>query len=177
MPDRLDFWGVTVSFGVLLKNAEKEQMRKLIGLSASLEDYIEAIAHIVDEKKVARGKEIAKRLKVSRASVTEAMRALSRKGLVNYEPYEVITLTSKGKEVAGDVIRRHEALKDFFVKILAIDDAIAEESACRIEHAAPPEVIDRLICFVRFIENSPRTGADLLKGFFAYCDKESTKES
>ena len=51
-------------------------MSKTISLSASLEDYIEAIAHIVTEKKVARGKEIAKRLKVSRASVTEALPVL-----------------------------------------------------------------------------------------------------
>lgn len=152
-------------------------MSKTISLSASLEDYIEAIAHIVDEKKVARGKEIAKRLKVSRASVTEALRALSKKGLVNYEPYEVITLTEKGLVVAEDVIRRHEALKEFFVKVLAIDDSIAEESACRIEHAAPPEVIERLIHFVKFIEVCPRGGADLIKGFTEYCEKGRTKES
>ena len=158
------------------KQPEK-QMSKLINLSASLEDYIEAIAHIVDEKKVARGKEIAKRLQVSRASVTEALRSLSKKGLINYEPYEVITLTDKGREVAGDVIRRHEALKDFFIKVLAIDAAIAEESACRIEHAAPPEVIDRLIRFVNFIEVCPRGGADLIKGFSEYCEKGRTRES
>ena len=100
-------------------------MSKSINLSASLEDYIEAIFHIVAEKQVARGKEIAKRLKVSNASVTEALRALSKRELINYEPYEVITLTDKGREVAEDVIRRHEALKDFFVKVLAIDEKIA----------------------------------------------------
>ena len=160
-----------------MKKETEVQMSQLISLSASLEDYIEAIAHIVDEKKVARGKEIAKRLKVSRASVTEALRALSKKGLVNYEPYEVITLTEKGKEVAKDVIRRHEALKEFFVKVLAIDDTIAEESACRIEHAAPPEVIERLIRFVKFIEVCPRGGADLIKGFSEYCERGRTKES
>ena len=152
-------------------------MTEPINLSASLEDYIEAISHIVDEKKVARGKDIAKRLKVSRASVTEALRALSKKGLVNYEPYEVITLTATGKVAAGDVIRRHDALKDFFIKVLAIDDTIAEEGACRIEHAAPPEVIDRLIRFVKFIEVCPRGGAELIKGFSEYCDKGRTKES
>ena len=152
-------------------------MSKTINLSASLEDYIEAIFHIVDEKKVARGKEIAKRLKVSRASVTEALRSLSKKGLVNYEPYEVITLTEKGKEVAEDVVRRHEALKAFFIKVLAIDDAIAEESACRIEHAAPPEVIDRLIRFVKFIEACPREGADLIRDFSEYYEKGTRRKS
>ena len=167
---------VKVSFFVL-KKRQGEQMSNPVSLSASLEDYIEAISHIVDEKKVARGKDIAKRLKVSRASVTEALRALSKKGLVNYEPYEVITLTEIGKVVAGDVIRRHEALKDFFIKVLSIDETIAEESACRIEHAAPPEVIDRLIHFVNFIEVCPRGGSVLIKGFSEYCDKGRTKES
>jgi DtxR family Mn-dependent transcriptional regulator len=160
-----------------LKKKQEEQMSELISLSASLEDYIEAISHIVDEKKVARGKDIAKRLKVSRASVTEALRSLSKKGLVNYEPYEVITLTEMGEVVAGDVIRRHEALKDFFIKVLAIDENIAEESACRIEHAAPPEVINRLIRFVKFIEVCPRGGSELIKGFSEYCDKGRTKEN
>lgn len=145
-------------------------------LSASLEDYIEAIFHIVAEKNGARGKEIAARLKVSRASVTEALQTLARKGLVNYTPYEVITLTEAGAETARDVIRRHEALKDFFVKVLAIDDRIAEEGACRIEHAAPPEIIDRLIRFVRFIEGCPRGGADLLDGFIASCEEERDQE-
>ena len=164
-------------FSGLTKKPYENQVNALVSLSASLEDYIEAIAHIVDEKKVARGKEIAKRLKVSRASVTEALRSLSKKGLINYEPYEVITLTAKGKEVAGDVIRRHEALKEFFVKVLAIDETIAEESACRIEHAAPAEVIDRLIRFVKFIEICPRGGADLIQGFSDYCEKGRTKKS
>ena len=169
--------GLTESFGELIKMPQEKPMRKRMSLSASLEDYIEAIAHIVHEKKVARGKEIAKRLKVSRASVTEALRALSKKGLVHYEPYEVITLTEKGKEVAEDVIRRHEALKEFFIKVLAIDDAIAEESACRIEHAAPPEVIERLIRFVRFIEVCPGGGSALIKDFTDYCEKGGASET
>ena len=160
----------------VLKKKQEEKMSELISLSASLEDYIEAISHIVDEKKVARGKDIAERLKVSRASVTEALRSLSKKGLVNYEPYEVITLTETGKVAAEDVIRRHGALKDFFIKVLAIDDTIAEESACRIEHAAPPEVIDQLIRFVKFIEVCPSGGSELIKGFFEYCEKGRTKE-
>ncbi|MCF6290146.1 MAG: metal-dependent transcriptional regulator [Desulfobacterales bacterium] len=140
-------------------------------LSASLEDYIEVIFHIIAEKKVARGKEIAGRLKVSRASVTEALQTLARKGLINYAPYEVITMTGAGKEAARDVIRRHRALKDFFIKVLAINEKIAEQGACRVEHAAPPEIIERLTRFVAFIEECPRGGADLLRCFAEYREK------
>lgn len=146
-------------------------MKEKSDLSASLEDYIEAIYHIIDLKLVARSKEIAARLGVSRASVTEALRALSKKGLINYAPYEAITLTEAGKIAAEDVIFRHEALKDFFVKVLSITDSIAEEGACRIEHAAPPEIIARMISFTEFMQICPRGGDDMLKGFAEYCIK------
>ncbi|MDH5297590.1 MAG: metal-dependent transcriptional regulator [Desulfobulbaceae bacterium] len=139
------------------------------GLSASLEDYLETIYHIVAEKKVARAKEIADRLKVSRSSVTEAFRSLALRGLINYAPYEVITLTARGTEAAQDIIRRHQALKDFFVKVLAVKETVAEEGACRIEHAAPAEIIERLIQFMKFMEVCPRGGSEWIEGFKRYC--------
>lgn len=151
-------------------------MKEKTELSASLEDYIEAIYHIIKKKLVARSKEIATRLDVSRASVTEALRALSKKGLINYAPYEAITLTDKGKIVAEDVVFRHEALKRFFVEVLAIGPEIAEEGACKIEHSAPPEIIARMISFTKFIKVCPRGGEDLIDGFAEYCAKGKQEE-
>ncbi|MFT5729267.1 MAG: DtxR family Mn-dependent transcriptional regulator [Desulforhopalus sp.] len=152
-------------------------MKEKTDLSASLEDYIEAIYHIIAEKLVARSKEIAARLNVSRASVTEALRALSKKELINYAPYEAITLTEKGKEVAEDVIFRHEALKRFFIEVLAIEQSVAEEGACKIEHTAPPEIIQRMINFTEFMKVCPRAGEVMLKGFADYCDSGKTSDS
>lgn len=149
-------------------------MSEIMNLSASLEDYLETIFHIISEKQVARAKEIASRLKVSRSSVTEAFRSLAQKGLINYSPYEVITLTPKGQEVAKDIIHRHQALKDFFIKILAIDENLAEEGACRIEHSAPREIIGRITKFVNFIEKSPKGGKELVKNFTTYCKTGKT---
>jgi len=150
-------------------------MKKTTGLSASLEDYIETIYHIIEEKMVARSKEIAARLNVSRASVTEALRALSKKGLINYEPYEAITLTPRGKRAAKDVIFRHQALKQFFVEVLVLDETVAEDGACRIEHAAPREIIDRMIHFTEFIGLCPHGGAELINGFKSHCSKENPR--
>lgn len=144
-------------------------------LSASLEDYIEAIYHIIAEKKVARGKNICKRLNVSGASVTEALRALSKKGLINYAPYEAITMTDQGRLIAEDVIRRHNALKKFFVEVLAIDDATAETGACRFEHTAPAEIIERMVNFSKFLDVCPRGGKELIQGFADFCTKGSTR--
>jgi len=150
-------------------------MKKNQQLSASLEDYIEAIYHIITEKQVARGKDIVARLGVRGASVTEALRSLSKKGLINYAPYEVITLTDEGRATAKDVVRRHNALKQFFVEVLAIDESIAEQGACKIEHTAPPEVIARMVNFIKFLEICPRGGKELIQGFSDFCEKGQTR--
>jgi DtxR family transcriptional regulator, Mn-dependent transcriptional regulator len=152
-------------------------MENLMDMTASQEDYLEVIYHIVQEKKVARAKEIATRLGVSRSSVTEAFRSLSQKELINYSPYEVITLTDKGQKVAEDIIHRHEALKDFFIKVLAVDEQLAEDGACKVEHAAPREIIERLIQFVSFIETCPRGGAEWIEHFKKYCRTGKTHKS
>ena len=144
-------------------------------LSASLEDYIEAIYHIVEQKKVARGKDISQRLQVSGASVTEALRALSQKGLINYAPYEAITMTRQGQIVAREVIRRHNALKKFFVEVLAVDDATAETGACKFEHTAPAEIIEQMISFSKFLDICPRGGKELIDGFADFCKKGKTR--
>jgi DtxR family Mn-dependent transcriptional regulator len=139
-------------------------------LSASLEDYLEAIFHIEEQKHAARGKDIAERLSVSGASVTAALRTLSGKKLINYAPYDLITLTSKGKAIAEDIVQRHTILQDFFVRVLGIDDKTADEAACKIEHDIPGAVVDRLTQFIEFLESCPRGGREWLEEFGEYCE-------
>ncbi|MDL2321780.1 metal-dependent transcriptional regulator [Desulfosarcina sp. OttesenSCG-928-B08] len=138
-------------------------------LSSNMEDYLEAIYHIVSEKKAARAKDIARRLAVNSASVTGALRLLGEKGLINYAPYDVITLTPEGEIVARDIVRRHEILKDFFTKVLFVDEAEAEDSACKVEHAVSPLIIDRIVRFVEFIQFCPRGGEAWINGFHQFC--------
>jgi DtxR family Mn-dependent transcriptional regulator len=139
-------------------------------LSASMEDYLEAISHIVSEKQAARAKDIALRLKVNNSSVTGALRSLAAKGYINYAPYDVITLTPKGKTTAEDIIRRHEGLRDFFIKVLQVDEKEAEISACGMEHGVSPKVLERLIRFTEFAEICPRGGLHWLKDFWENCE-------
>jgi DtxR family Mn-dependent transcriptional regulator len=139
-------------------------------LSASLEDYMEAIFHIEDKKHAARAKDIADRLQVSSASVTGALRLLAEKELINYAPYDIITLTAKGKEVAQDVVHRHEMLRDFFVKILGVDEAEAEVAACKMEHGVSEIILKRMTQFIEFLETCPRGGYKWIKEFESFCD-------
>jgi DtxR family Mn-dependent transcriptional regulator len=139
-------------------------------LSASLENYLEAIYLLIQENSVARSKDIADRMQVSRSSVTGALQALRDRELVNYEPYGYVTLTKVGRQAAKRVLRRHEALRKFFVSVLAIDDDEADEVACRMEHGISKHVVDRLIEFADFVETCPRAGAKWVEGFGYRCE-------
>jgi len=138
-------------------------------LTASMEDYLETIVHVAAEKGAARAKDISKRMKVNSSSVTGALRALAERGLVNYAPYDIVTLTPQGTRVAKDVIRRHEVLRDFFVTVLAVDEAEGEEGACKMEHAVPRPILERLVQYIDFLEACPRAGTDWTRGFDQYC--------
>ena len=146
-------------------------------LSASLEDYLEAIYHLITEKQAARVKDISKRLKVNYSSVTGALKALAKRKLVNYVPYKLVILTPQGEALARDVIRRHEVFRDFFIKILAIEEKHADETACKMEHAVSPIIMERFVEFVEFVETCPRGGVKWIKGFHYYCDHDETMES
>lgn len=147
-------------------------MPKSKRLSANMEDYLETIYHIVSEKKAARAKDIAVRMAVNSASVTGALRLLAEKGHINYAPYDVITLTPSGEVLARDIVRRHEILKDFFTKVLDVDEREAEDNACKMEHAVSPVIIDRLVRFVEFIQICPRGGEEWIGGFRQFCDRD-----
>ncbi len=128
-------------------------------VSESQEDYLEAILGIIEEKGAVRAKDIAARLDVTSPSVTGALHTLSESGLVNYVPYDVITLTARGRRLAQDVWRRHRLLRDFLTVVLGVGPKEADEVACRMEHALSPRVVKRLASFMRFADMCP-TGDD-----------------
>ncbi|MBM4152935.1 MAG: metal-dependent transcriptional regulator, partial [Kiritimatiellaceae bacterium] len=107
----------------------------------------------------ARPKDIATRMKVTAASVTGALKLLASKELVNYAPYDVVTLTSAGKRVARLVSKKHAALLNFFTKVLDIPRADAETFACSMEHSIPDHVLERIVEFSDFVERCPQSGA------------------
>jgi len=145
-------------------------------LSSSLEDYIETILHLVAEKRVARVKDIAQRMGVKSSSVTGALRSLAKRKLVNYTPYDVITLTSKGERFARDVVRRHEAIRTFFVNVLGVDEKEADEVACKMEHSISRPILERTIGFAEFVEICPRAGTKWLKEISRGCERGENVE-
>ncbi len=148
-------------------------VKKPAYLSASLEDYLEAIFNLSAQGKVARSKDIAEVLEVSRSSVTGALKTLAEKGLVNYKPYGFITLTGIGRDEAQRVARKHNIIKSFFVNVLGVDQNTASKAACRAEHALGPRIVARLLNFIDFVSQNSKNGYDLAREFGRYCDNEN----
>ncbi|MBA7513506.1 HTH-type transcriptional regulator MntR [subsurface metagenome] len=145
-------------------------------LSASLEDYLEAIYSIVRLKRAARAKDISQRLGVNSSSVTGALHLLSEKGLINYTPYDIVTLTPKGEKVGGDVFQRHTVLQEFFVKVLGVASESAGENACKMEHEISRDILKRLTLFVEFIESCPRAVAKWIDVIGDFCKNPDSPE-
>jgi DtxR family transcriptional regulator, Mn-dependent transcriptional regulator len=127
-------------------------------LTASQEDYLEAIYQISAVKMAARAKDIATFLNVRASSVTGALRSLGALGLINYSPYDLITLTDEGRVVAEDIVHRHEALKRFMTEVLGVDSGEADEVACRMEHSVPKDIVERLVKYAEYVEQCPKGG-------------------
>lgn len=127
-------------------------------LSESLEDYLEAILHITSEKEVAWPRDIAKAMKVSNASVTGALRALAERNLVNYAPYVYVTLTAEGEQHAREITARHETIRAFLMDFLRVEPSLADETACKMEHILPPEIIRKFVQLAAFLKSCPCGG-------------------
>ncbi len=146
-------------------------------LSSRLEDYLEAIYLISREKQFAHANQIADFLNVGKSSVSWALNQLSQKDLINYTPYEAITLTPKGKALAQRVARRHDEIKNFLTEVLAINENLAEENACRMEHVVDKEILQRMRQFMEFLVNCPRAGREWMKGFGFFCEQGKRREN
>jgi len=138
-------------------------------LSRSLEDYLETILFLIRRRRVARVRDIAKRLNVGMPAVTAALKTLSKRELVNYDPYQVVTLTDPGREVAEEISQRHFLLRQFLTDVLGLDGESADANACRMEHAVDEDLLQRLQEFMRFIHECPRAGSSLVENFRKYC--------
>jgi len=138
--------------------------------TASMEDYLEAIANLREEGKAVRVKQISQVLHVKMPSVSSALKKLSREGLVRHEPYGYIELTSQGDKAAKDVVGRHKALSCFFSQALDIDLGTAEEDACKIEHVISRLSLERLTKFLEFTQACPLGEANFSKRYKYYLE-------
>lgn len=117
-------------------------------LTPSLEDYLEVIYNHKNLEKNIKPVDISKELNISRASVTEALQKLAKKGLINYGRYEMLSLTEQGLVLASKIAVKHKTLYDFFVK-LGLSELEASENACKIEHVITENAYQKISEYIR----------------------------
>jgi DtxR family transcriptional regulator, Mn-dependent transcriptional regulator len=121
-------------------------------LSPSQEDYLKAILLAGKRGAEVRPGDIAGILRVTAPSVTEALQCLKKRGLVNYRPYQKVSLTDTGLLLALEVRHRHQRLHGFLKEVLLLDDDKADAGACLMEHVVSEEILNRMLAYRKYIE-------------------------
>lgn len=115
-------------------------------LGKSKEDYLEAIFVVIENKGACRMTDVAMELGYSRASVSVALKKLEDAGYVYRDDWRVL-LTESGLEIAEKMYAKHTLLKSWFVS-MGIEESVANEEACQIEHALSEETFCKITEYI-----------------------------
>lgn len=114
-----------------------------IEVTQALEMYVKTIYELEVTFGAAAPSDIAERMSVKAPSVTSALQKLDSLGLVKYHRYQPVNLTKEGKEIAEKLNRRHRTILDFLI-LIGVNEEIALNDACQIEHIVNKQTIQKL---------------------------------
>lgn len=117
-------------------------------VTSSLQDYLEVILNLHQEKDTARVTDIADRLDIAKPSVIQALTVLKEKGLIRQDRYGPVELTDEGRRYAMKIRHRHKIIYGFLTQVLGVSPQVAEEDACLVEHDLNSETFDKLLQFM-----------------------------
>ncbi|MGC3989345.1 MAG: transcriptional regulator MntR [Chthoniobacteraceae bacterium] len=124
------------------------------GSSAAMEDYLERILELINSKGYARVVDIASSLDISQASVTNMVQRLDAEGMLKYEKYRGLVLTTAGEELARNITHKHQLLTDF-LKLLGIDDDVIYHDVEGMEHHISPPTLRALEALTAHLQDQP----------------------
>lgn len=134
-----------------------------LGSSSTVEDYLERILELTNSKGYARVVDIAAALGISQASVTNMIQRLDAEGLLKYEKYRGLVLTTAGEELARNIMHRHQLLTDF-LKLLGISDEVIYHDVEGMEHHISPETLRAIEALTRELGRKPALLAKVREG-------------
>jgi Mn-dependent DtxR family transcriptional regulator len=134
--------------------------RSALGSSTAVEDYLERILELINSKGYARVVDIAAALKISQASVTNMIQRLDAEGLLKYEKYRGLILTTAGKNLARQIAHRHRLLTDF-LRLLGLDDRVIHHDVEGMEHHISPSTLRAIAALTAQLRRRPALRAQL----------------
>ena len=127
----------------------------MLNFSASEENYLKTIFHLQIKDDNVTTNELAEKLQAKPASITDMMKKLKSRKLVNYQPYQGFWLTAEGKKVALSIIRRHRLWEFFLAEKLKFNWDEVHEVAEQLEHVSNKKLIDKLDEFLAYPKFDP----------------------
>ena len=115
-------------------------------LHRSGEDYLKTILILRNENSIVRSTDVASHLKISKASVSRAMKLLCEGGFLTMGEHKQLHLTELGASVAEEICERHRILNELLLSI-GVPAPVAEQDACRIEHVISRETLEKVKAF------------------------------
>lgn len=122
--------------------------------SAVVEDYLERILELINSKGYARVVDIAEALEISQASVTNMVQRLDAEGLLNYEKYRGLVLTTAGETLARNITHRHQLLTDF-LKLFDLEEPVIYHDVEGMEHHISPPTLRALEALTNALQRQP----------------------
>ena len=113
-------------------------------INISKEDYLSEIYKNEDANGQIKANLIAEKLQISNAAVTDMLKKLKREGNIKYEPYRGIELTSRGREFAQNMVRRHRIWEVFLHQIVGLPWDKVHDEAHHLEHSGSDELINKM---------------------------------
>ncbi|MFT3844448.1 MAG: metal-dependent transcriptional regulator [Lacibacter sp.] len=126
-----------------------------MNFSASEENYIKTIWRLQQSDSNVTTNELSAELQTKPASVTDMLKRLKEKKILNYEPYYGVKLNSDGRKIALNIVRRHRLWEYFLAEKLGFDWDAVHDIAEELEHVSSPELIERLDQFLGFPKSDP----------------------
>lgn len=120
-------------------------------VSASTEDYLEALFRLESQGKKLTVTALAEQLKRTKGTVVTAVKKLAEQGFAEHQSYGEISLTDKGREIGWRIDMKHECLTGFFHDLLKVDKRKAEDIACLIEHHLDGGAAEKFFNLVAFL--------------------------
>ena len=122
--------------------------------SSTVEDYLERILDLINTKGYARVADIARSLGISQASVTNMIQRLDAEGLLKYEKYRGLVLTTAGETLAKNITRRHRLLTDF-LNLFGLDEQLIFHDVEGMEHHISPPTLRAIEALTAQLERQP----------------------
>ncbi|TCS96409.1 transcriptional regulator MntR [Hazenella coriacea] len=137
----------------------------------SMEDYLENIYKLIEQKGYARVSDIAEALEVHPSSVTKMVQKLDHNKYLIYEKYRGLVLTTKGKKIGKRLVDRHYLLEQF-LRVIGVSEELIYQDVEGIEHHLSWDSITCIENLVQYLEQHP----EIVKHLHLLKEEDTTAE-